>query len=89
MEGQGRRSRRREAVRSGPEEGWELPTKLSQCNSCSGEVSPGYPGVDSVPGVADLILRERVRAWVCKGPGGFEDPRFGRFGLERGTRPGE
>jgi len=53
LKGQGRRSRRRRAARSSPEEGWGLPTKLSQFFTCWGGFTQSA-GVDSVPEVALL-----------------------------------
>jgi hypothetical protein len=44
LKGQGRRSCRREAVRSNPEEDWELPTKLIQCNTVLGRFHPATQG---------------------------------------------
>jgi len=67
LKGQGRRRRHREVVRSSPEEGWVLPTKLSQCLTCWGGFTRSA-GVDSVPEVA---LPDSSGDGKCLGSQGF------------------
>jgi hypothetical protein len=84
-EGQGRRRRRREAVRAGLEGDWNPPTRSIRCPRTGGRPHPA-------PGAAGPRGRDAESSGEgsCSGlePGRVEDPRF-EGELWRGGSPGE
>jgi len=87
VEGQGRRRRRREAARSGPEVGRGLPTKLTPAFRRWVRFHPARGAAGPLGRDAFAFGRRRMRG--PSGPGGSEAPRLGRHGRWRGESPGE